>query len=172
MWCNQTGKQARSAEDLCPAGVPLTMPSGDRPFLCGLQVGQPQCPQLFDCIVQPGMCYYTANSNVFIREIKEKPQKKRSHRGFNPSWWEKKEKTKTGSRPHISILFLLFVPCFIFIRCRLRSVLYGRWQDHQTGHLSACRRSNEFDRLRSPVRQRHGMPRSRQVLPQCGKLRR
>lgn len=48
------GKQARSVENLCPAGVPLTMPSGDRPFLCGLQVGQPQCPQLFDCIVQPG----------------------------------------------------------------------------------------------------------------------
>ncbi|KZS04617.1 Uncharacterized protein APZ42_032431 [Daphnia magna] len=52
-----TCKQARSAEDLCPTGVPLTMPSGDRPFLCGLQVGQPQCPQLFDCIVQPGADY-------------------------------------------------------------------------------------------------------------------
>lgn len=49
------GKQARSVENLCPAGVPLTMPTGDRPFLCGLQVGQPQCPQLFDCVVQPGI---------------------------------------------------------------------------------------------------------------------
>jgi hypothetical protein len=73
-----TGKQARSAEDLCPAGVPLTMPSGDRPFLCGLQVGQPQCPQLFDCIVQPGMsCPLCKKIPIFGRAETEKKIKGR-----------------------------------------------------------------------------------------------
>ena len=52
-----TCKQARSLESLCPAGIPLVMPGSDRSFLCGVGPGQPQCPNLFDCVVQPGADY-------------------------------------------------------------------------------------------------------------------
>jgi hypothetical protein len=89
-----TGKQARSAEDLCPAGVPLTMPSGDRPFLCGLQVGQPQCPQLFDCIVQPGMCCPLCKKiPIFGWAETEKKNKRKRKATTGPAQHSKKEKT-------------------------------------------------------------------------------
>lgn len=88
-----TGKQARSAEDLCPAGVPLTMPSGDRPFLCGLQVGQPQCPQLFDCIVQPGIICAVHFLNIPNFGRAEKKKEEESHNRAS----QKQKKEKTGS---------------------------------------------------------------------------
>jgi len=49
-----TCKQARSISSLCPTGVPMTMPATERPYLCGNQEGQPKCPNLFNCVVQPG----------------------------------------------------------------------------------------------------------------------
>ncbi|KAE8740442.1 hypothetical protein FOCC_FOCC014036 [Frankliniella occidentalis] len=54
-----TCKKGRSLDNVCPAGAPLTMPGSGvppRPFLCGLGAGQPRCPPLFECSVQPGEC--------------------------------------------------------------------------------------------------------------------
>jgi hypothetical protein len=56
------------------------MPSGDRPFLCGLQVGQPQCPQLFDCIVQPGMCCPLCKKFPFLAGQKQKKEEESRNR--------------------------------------------------------------------------------------------
>jgi len=52
-----TCKQARSISSLCPTGVPMTMPATERPYLCGNQEGQPKCPNLFNCVVQPDADY-------------------------------------------------------------------------------------------------------------------
>ncbi|XP_034238725.1 uncharacterized protein LOC117643760 [Thrips palmi] len=55
-----TCKKGRSLDNVCPAGAPLTMPGSGvppRPFLCGLSPGQPRCPPLFECSVQPGNDY-------------------------------------------------------------------------------------------------------------------
>lgn len=55
-----TCKKGRSLDNVCPAGAPLTMPGSGvppRPFLCGLGAGQPRCPPLFECSVQPGNDY-------------------------------------------------------------------------------------------------------------------
>ena len=115
------------------------MPSGDRPFLCGLEVGQPQCPQLFDCIVQPGNKTSPSGcpSSAFVR-------------------W------KLCQRPLI---------VSVFFRSRLRSLLHGRRSIAETGKLPS-QRDGPGVRLRSALHKRHGMPRSRQVLPERRQLRR
>ncbi|XP_046401941.1 uncharacterized protein LOC124167922 [Ischnura elegans] len=51
-----TCKRARSLDNICPLGPPLKV-DGERPFLCGTTPGKPQCPPLFQCLVQSGHDY-------------------------------------------------------------------------------------------------------------------
>ncbi|KAG8232187.1 hypothetical protein J437_LFUL011414 [Ladona fulva] len=51
-----TCKRARSLDNICPYGPPLKV-EGERPFLCGTTPGKPQCPPLFQCLVQSGNDY-------------------------------------------------------------------------------------------------------------------
>lgn len=52
-----TCRQARSLDDLCPAGSPLKIKDTQRPFLCGNDAGKPNCPPMFKCMVQTGNDY-------------------------------------------------------------------------------------------------------------------
>lgn len=52
-----TCKRARSLNDLCPAGHPLTITETNKPFLCGTDPGKPTCPPMYRCLVQSGNDY-------------------------------------------------------------------------------------------------------------------
>lgn len=52
-----TCKRARSLEEFCPVGQPLSIAGTVRPFLCGTDPGKPSCPPLFKCLVQSGHDY-------------------------------------------------------------------------------------------------------------------
>lgn len=52
-----TCKRARSLEEFCPVGQPLSIQDTKRPFLCGTDPGKPNCPPLFKCLVQSGHDY-------------------------------------------------------------------------------------------------------------------
>lgn len=52
-----TCKRARSLEEFCPVGQPLSITGTQRPFLCGVDPGKPNCPPLFKCLVQSGNDY-------------------------------------------------------------------------------------------------------------------
>uniref|UniRef100_W8AHA0 Papilin n=2 Tax=Ceratitis capitata TaxID=7213 RepID=W8AHA0_CERCA len=52
-----TCKKARSMSTYCPAGTPLAIEGSIRPFLCGNESGKPQCPPLYQCMVEAGNEY-------------------------------------------------------------------------------------------------------------------
>ncbi|CAH1111232.1 unnamed protein product [Psylliodes chrysocephalus] len=52
-----TCKRGRSLENICPVGDPLRISDTVRPFLCGNDPGKPQCPPLYQCLVQKGNDY-------------------------------------------------------------------------------------------------------------------
>lgn len=52
-----TCKKARSMSTYCPAGMPLAIEESIRPFLCGNDLGKPQCPPLYQCMVETGNEY-------------------------------------------------------------------------------------------------------------------
>ncbi|XP_026479237.1 LOW QUALITY PROTEIN: multiple epidermal growth factor-like domains protein 6 [Ctenocephalides felis] len=52
-----TCKRARSLEELCPVGSPLSIADTRRPFLCGNDPGKPDCPPMYRCLVQRGNEY-------------------------------------------------------------------------------------------------------------------
>lgn len=52
-----TCKKARSLQNFCPAGLPLSIEGSVRPFLCGLEAGKPQCPPLYQCMIESGNDY-------------------------------------------------------------------------------------------------------------------
>ncbi|KAJ8960315.1 hypothetical protein NQ318_004047, partial [Aromia moschata] len=50
-------KRGRSLDNICPVGDPLRISDTIRPFLCGNDPGKPQCPPLYQCLVQRGNDY-------------------------------------------------------------------------------------------------------------------
>ncbi|XP_057651996.1 uncharacterized protein LOC130891358 isoform X1 [Diorhabda carinulata] len=52
-----TCKRGRSLDNICPVGDPLRISETVRPFLCGNDLGKPQCPPLYQCLVQTGNDY-------------------------------------------------------------------------------------------------------------------
>lgn len=54
-----TCKRARSLGNFCPANQPLAIEgsSDNKPYLCGLDIGKPQCPPLYQCMVENGNDY-------------------------------------------------------------------------------------------------------------------
>ncbi|VEN35788.1 unnamed protein product [Callosobruchus maculatus] len=52
-----TCKKGRSLENVCPIGEPLRISDTVRPFLCGNEASKPQCPPLYQCLVQKGNDY-------------------------------------------------------------------------------------------------------------------
>lgn len=52
-----TCKKSRSMSTYCPAGMPLAIEGSIRPFLCGNDLGKPQCPPPYQCMVETGNEY-------------------------------------------------------------------------------------------------------------------
>ncbi|XP_019877040.1 balbiani ring protein 3 [Aethina tumida] len=52
-----TCKRGRSLDNICPVGDPLRISDTVRPFLCGNDPGKPQCPPMYQCLVQKGNDY-------------------------------------------------------------------------------------------------------------------
>jgi hypothetical protein len=51
------GKRGRSLENICPVGDPLRISDTVRPFLCGNDPGKPNCPPMYQCLVQKGKIF-------------------------------------------------------------------------------------------------------------------
>ncbi|XP_017786716.1 PREDICTED: balbiani ring protein 3-like [Nicrophorus vespilloides] len=52
-----TCKRGRSLDNICPVGDPLRISDTVRPFLCGNDPTKPNCPPMYQCLVQPGNDY-------------------------------------------------------------------------------------------------------------------
>lgn len=52
-----TCKKARTFANYCPSGMPLAIEGTVRPFLCGIDPGKPQCPPLYECLIESGNDY-------------------------------------------------------------------------------------------------------------------
>lgn len=48
------GKRGRSLDNICPVGNPLRISDTVRPFLCGNEPSKPNCPPMYQCLVQTG----------------------------------------------------------------------------------------------------------------------
>ncbi|KAK9721248.1 WAP-type (Whey Acidic Protein) 'four-disulfide core' [Popillia japonica] len=52
-----TCKRGRSLDNICPVGNPLRISDTVRPFLCGNEPSKPNCPPMYQCLVQTGNDY-------------------------------------------------------------------------------------------------------------------
>ncbi|XP_034660156.1 uncharacterized protein LOC117896182 [Drosophila subobscura] len=143
-----TCKKARSLANYCPAGLPLSIDDSVRPFLCGVDSGKPQCPPLYQCMVESGNDYGVCCPSALTFQ---KP-------GICPAADQTKYTERTG--------YMCGSPCSHDLECRnLEKCCFSKgcqFNCQQPGNVTGCHQAKALADLLS-INEREG----RGYVPDC-----